>query len=625
VGRADADAADAVRIDIFQNRGLKGGDMSRRFGARGRAATMLVLAGLLLTALLGSATPALGAQQSILRIAQVAAPDSLNPFATYAAFFPQAWIYDPLVGVDAQRHTDRRGFAQSWSVSSDGLTWTFKIWPNMKWSDGQPATAQDAYFTYNYIRNSIGKADELNTGWDSTSGFSVISSINVVNSTTLTITTTHPTTWPIDNTTLIVPQHVWQNISYADARSSFKNPPPTVGTGPLIASDWPAAQDEIIFKPNPYFRNGKPKYDEAVFRYFTSSDPMVQSLESGGLDYAYGLTPAQALSVKGLKNVKLDKVKIEQQDYMAFNTASGTGAGSTAALTDPAFRDAVGYAIDLNAIVSRGYDGFADVGAGPIIPLSPYFTNLADIKRHFSLATAQQKLDAAGYKLDGSGVRVDKQGHEIRLNMITGTPSGMNPVPDAVPELIVGWLGQIGIPVTVTHLDSGAMYAKTNDPSGGGGGWDLAVAGRWYSPDPTTLLSIASGPASGDNNVSYWSNSQYDNLVNQISTTVDKTQLKSLVDQASTIAYQQAPYIFLDYPYNLSGYRTDHFVGWMKPEAAAMWSYAPWDRLSPINVAASSSQSGAPIAAIVIGIVIVLIVVGIVLLIVMRRRTYEVE
>lgn len=584
----------------------------------------LVLSCLLLALGAGATTmPALAAQTQILRIGQVAAPDSLNPFATFAAFYPMTWIYDMLVGVDAQRHNDRLGFAKSWSVSSDGLTWTFDLWPGLKWSDGQPATADDVVFTYNYIRTSAGNANELNTGWDNTAGFDVISSITATNATTVTIVTKHPTTWPIDNTNFILPKHIWQAISYADARGPFKNPPPTVGTGPMIATDWQASQNFFQFKPNPYFRGGQPAWSTAVFQYYSSSDPEVQSLEAGTLDYAFGITPTQWFALKGHKNVALDKIRIEQQDYMAFNTAAGTGHGSTTALQDAAFRDAVGYAIDVNSIASKGYQGLAVPGVGPIVPVSKYYTDLKGITRAFNLDTAKQKLDAAGYTLDGSGVRRDKQGKEIRLNLITGTPSGMDEIPLAVVELVVGWLGQIGIPVTVTHLDSGAIYNKTSDPSTGGGGWDLTIAGRWYSPDPFTQLSIASGPAAGDNNVSYWSDPQYNSLVQQISQTVDATTTQTLVNQASALVYQNAPYIFLDYPYFLGAYRTDHFTGWMSPEAASMWSYAPWDRLEPAGASTTTANSSSTVA--IVGAVIVLVILVVVGVVIARRRRHPIE
>ncbi|TIN04231.1 MAG: ABC transporter, partial [Mesorhizobium sp.] len=112
---------------------------------------------------------------------------------------------------------------KEWSVGEDNLTWTFKIWPDLKWSDGKPATAQDAAFTYNYLRDSMGKPDELNVGWNNTSGLEHVKSITAVDDGTLQIVTKVPTRWPIDNTTMIVPEHIWKDISYADARGTFPN------------------------------------------------------------------------------------------------------------------------------------------------------------------------------------------------------------------------------------------------------------------------------------------------------------------------------------------------------------------------------------------------------------------
>ncbi|RVP81421.1 ABC transporter substrate-binding protein, partial [Sinorhizobium meliloti] len=99
--------------------------------------------------LLMSSTALASCGDHVAQIAGILAPDTMNPFATWSSFWPTTFTYDFLVGVDAQRHSDRKGFAEEWSVAEDSLTWTFKIWPGMKWSDGKPATARDAAFTYN--------------------------------------------------------------------------------------------------------------------------------------------------------------------------------------------------------------------------------------------------------------------------------------------------------------------------------------------------------------------------------------------------------------------------------------------------------------------------------------------
>ncbi|MES0076871.1 peptide ABC transporter substrate-binding protein [Mesorhizobium sp. M0058] len=517
----------------------------------------------------------------IVRIGYMVAPDSLNPFATWSSVAPLIYTFDFLVGVDAQRHEDRKGFAKSWSVADDNLTWTFNIWPSMKWSDGEPATARDAAFTYNYLRDSIGKPDELNAGWNSTDGMENVESIKAIDDETLQIVTKAPTRWPIDNLIMIIPEHIWKAVSYSDARRTFRNDPPLVGTGPMVISEFQQGQF-VRCTPNPYFRGGKPAAGMVMF-FFNSFDPMVQGLKSGELDYG-NLTAAQWTSLSEDSNIVVGQHGTESRSYLAFNTASGQGKGSTKALLDPAFRDAIGYAIDQKAIVDRAYRGHADPGIGLVMPVAAeYYSDLAEIRRHFDLDEAGRRLDAAGYRnRNGDGIREDKEGNPLQLEMITGTLSGTDEIPTAVMQLITGWLGQAGIPVSVTQLDPGALSARTKAPADGGGGWDLLLASNWPSPTPDGLLSLGK---SGDHvNRSYWTDEKFEALVSQIAVTVELKKSQELVDQAARLIYTDAPYIILTYPYLLEAHRTDRFQGWGKDDAiSAGWSYFPFDRLEPIR------------------------------------------
>ncbi|RWF90795.1 ABC transporter substrate-binding protein [Mesorhizobium sp.] len=542
--------------------------------------------------LVASATPwvlnsravaASSCDDQIVRMGAIVAPDTLNPFASWSNFWPLAYTYDWLVGVDAQRHDDRKGFAKSWSVADDNLTWTFKIWPGMKWSDGKPATARDAAFTYNYLRNSIGKPDELNAGFNNISGLDKIQSITALDDETLQIVTKVPTRLAFDNYTMIVPEHIWKDVSYADARGAFRNDPPLVGTGPMIVSEFQQGQFARLI-PNPHFRTGQPKTAGMVFHFFTTADPIAQGLKSGALDYGISLTAAQWADLSGNPDIVVGEARVEQRDYLAFNTASGQGAGSTKALQDSAFRDAIGYAIDQKAIVERAYRGHADPGVGLVMPVvADFYSDLSDIRRHFDLAEAARRLDAAGYRdKNGDGVREDKEGNSFQLELITGTSSGVLEMPIAAVQLIAGWLGRIGVPVSVTQLDSGALNARTAAPAKGGGGWDLLVQGGWRGPNASDLLVLGKSTDSADSsNTSYWSNEKFDQLVSEVETTVGLKKTQELVDQAARLIYAEAPYIMLAYPLLLDARRKDCFQGWPKDSGTSQ-GYYPFDRVRPV-------------------------------------------
>lgn len=519
----------------------------------------------------------------IVRIAALFQPDSMNPFATWASSWPTTFTYDTLVGVDPQRHSDRKGFAKEWSVADDELTWTFKIWPGMKWSDGQPATARDAAFTYNYLRGSMGKPDELNIGFNNTDGMDNVASITALDDETLQIVTRKPTRWPVDNFILIVPEHIWKDISYADARGTFRNDPPLVGTGPMIVAEFQQGQF-VRFAPNEFFRTGKPGTAGMILNTFSTADPIAQGLKSGNLDYGLNLSAAQWDELSKDSNIAVGQQRIEQRNYLAFNTLAADGAGSTKALQDPQFRDAIGYAIDQKAIVDRAFRGHADPGVGLAMPIATdYYSELNDIRRHVDLAEAARRLDAAGYRdTNGDGIREDKEGNSFQLELITGNPSGNIEMPIAAVQLIAGWLGQIGIPVSVTQLDSGALSARTAAPAKGGGRWDLLVASTWLSPSAHDLLSLGSTKLIGSSNRSYWSDDKFEKLLSEVDVTADVKRSRELVDEAVRLIYAEAPYIMLCYPFVLDAHRKDCFEGWGTEDAVTMWGYFPFDRLRSI-------------------------------------------
>ncbi|RWM75101.1 ABC transporter substrate-binding protein [Mesorhizobium sp.] len=547
-----------------------------------RAVVKAVLMGSAMPLILNSRGFAGSCDDHIVRIASTSSPDTMNIFATWSSGWPTYLTYDFLVGPDAQRHDDRKGFAKEWSVADDKLTWTFTIWPGMKWSDGQPATARDAAFTYNYLRDSIGKPDELNIGWNNTDGLQNVESITSLDDDTLQMVTKLPTRWPLDNLTQIVPEHIWKDISYADARSTFRNDPPLVGTGPMIIEEFQQGQF-VRMTPNKYFRTGQPKTSGLIWHFFKSPDLIAQGLKSGSLDYGTFLTAAQWADLSKDPAIVVGESPTEQRNFLAFNTLSGKGAGSTKALQDRAFRDAIGYAIDQRAIVERALRGHADPGIGLVMPsATDFYSELGDIRRHFDLGEARRRLDAAGYRdTNGDGVREDREGNSFQLELITG-PSSNIEIPIAAVQLIAGWLEQIGIPVSVTQLDSGALTARYATPEKGGGGWDLLVADNWLTPAPHDLLILGSSKAIGTMNRSFWTNEKFDKLLSEVEVTVDLEKSKELVDQAVRLIYAEAPYIMLCYPALLEARRKDCFEGWGAQDIMSQWGYFPFDRLRPI-------------------------------------------
>ena len=116
-------------------------------------AALLALAALAVAPIASAEDASPAADLSTFRVGWLLEPDNLNPFVGLLGQDYEIWHlnYDFLVGWDAEDFSPRPEIAESWEVSPDGKTWTFKIRQGVAWQDGQPLTANDVAFTFNYI------------------------------------------------------------------------------------------------------------------------------------------------------------------------------------------------------------------------------------------------------------------------------------------------------------------------------------------------------------------------------------------------------------------------------------------------------------------------------------------
>jgi peptide/nickel transport system substrate-binding protein len=273
-----------------------GGGMPRAVGRLGglgavagvAATTVCLLLGL--AGVAGASSPAPAASASpgatIYRVGALEYIDSLNPFIGYTGVDYAIYHlnYDFLVGFEPQKLQPRPEYAESWSSSADGLTWTFKIRPRMKWQDGQPATARDAAFTFNYIMDNDLSAF---TGY-----LTFVKKVTAPDDTTLVFQLSMPKAVILQMKVPILPEHIWSRVSGKAAGTSFTNGPPVIGSGPYqVIENKHNSYCRLV--PNPEYWGGKPGVDELFFESYQNADTMVQDLKAGTLDAASGVPAAQ--------------------------------------------------------------------------------------------------------------------------------------------------------------------------------------------------------------------------------------------------------------------------------------------------------------------------------------------
>ena len=627
--------------------------LSRRLFSAAAAAALLV--GAVLPA---ASSPARAASPLVLRVGFTTQITSLNPWQIVEEedYEVMTLNYDTLVGWGPDLQP-APGFAQSWTRSADGNTWTFKIRPGMKWSDGEPATAEDARWTMQFQLDALKKDGSVGDGYlDVYPQAAGVTSVSAPDPTTLVVTTNLPNSLILTSYVPILPEHVWSKLDPKAATTSFQNPAPIVGTGPYQVVEYKPGETVRLVRNKDYW--GKQgAADEILMTYFSSEDTMVQALKKGDLDYARSVPAVQFDQLKKDADPHITAVEGVSNTFyeLAFNCYTKPipgGGASTTALQDPAFRDALGYAIDKQALVDKIFGGHATVGDTQLTPqMAEWHTSPpADQLRTFSIDTAKQKLVAAGYLLDSSGRRLDKDSKPIslRLNWPGGTEEGK------AAQLIQAWFAELGIKTTPASVESAKLTQQILPPEydpPGKAQFDLFIWDWVGDTDPYSLLKVLISKEIGASSDSLWSNPQYDQLYEQQLSAPSDAERKTIIDQMQLLFYQQAPYHVLWYPTNLDAYRTDRFGGWnLQPTTTGVPFFgfgstnytlltdanAPTPSPSasggapaPSTPAASASPAtpgsggdsggGVPVALVIGGVGLVAVIAGI--LLVARRRT----
>ncbi len=532
---------------------------ARRTIARRAAAPLLAL-----TLLVPAATPAAAADPVVLTVGTTQDLDSTNPFNTYLVVGYEAFqlTYDLLTNF-AQDTSPGPGFADTWVRSPDKVT--YHIRDGMTWSDGKPATSQDVCFSWGLAMAAI--ADETNIGagyLDPNLVDSGVTKIECPDDSTFVAYTTDQSDRIFQTYIPIMPKHTFGDIDYKQmAEEKFEAP--LVGTGAYQLVEWKTGE-YARFVRNPNYWGPQGFQDEVVLRFFPDNvDGMFQALKNGELDYAHNVNADQFKQLQADPQYATVAGSANGWTQLAFNTY-GTGTGktikdggpSTKALLDPAFRDALGYAVDKQALVDRVLGGFGDLGDTIVPPVLEAWHVTPDVPRTFDIELAKSKLDAAGYKLDGSGNRLDKEGNPIKLRLYA-------PDSDAnyskVAEFVKDWYSQLGIVVSAQVLTSAALGELVLPPPDAKAKYDIELWGWAGNPDPNALLQIFTCDAIGSTSDSQYCNPEFDRLY-ELQLTQAGEERHATLAQIQNLIYDEAPYDVLFYDANLDAYRTDRFAGW---------------------------------------------------------------
>ncbi|WP_412078645.1 ABC transporter substrate-binding protein [Streptomyces xanthophaeus] len=311
-------------------------------------------------------------------------PESLSPLLGYGKD-GNSKIFDGLLTHDADMKLQPALARALPEVSADGRTYTYALRQGVKFSDGEPFSAEDVVFTYRTILDP-------KTNNASKTELDAIESVEARGEDTVVFTLKYPYAPFAERTVLpIAPEHV---AGRQDVNSGEFTTRP-VGTGPYLLTGW-SKGEKLSFKANPGYWGGEPAVKKFTMAVIKDDDVRVTRLRSGELDAAI-LPPNLA------KGFEKDKARTT---YAAktFDYRNVTLPTQHKVTGDVAVRQALDIAVDRGAMVDKLLEGAGKPAYGPVPTGSPWFT--AGTERAYDLDKAWRILDDAGWKTGEDGIRV---------------------------------------------------------------------------------------------------------------------------------------------------------------------------------------------------------------------------
>ena len=439
-------------------------------------------------------------------------------------------IYEGLLQYTGPEMTPAPGLAESWQVSSDHLTYSFKLRNDVKWQDGVPFTAADVKYSIEHaIRPYHVRGDVF---------FGQIDSIETPDPQTVVFKLKVPIPFFLQGfqagTSPMLPKHILEQIDVtsreAVTTSTLTSTQP-VGTGPFMLKEW-VKGDHITLVRNPdYWQKGLPCLDQVVLRVVPDGAARAIAVENGEID----LAPMNALPYPDIERLtKQPQFEISEKGTEGLGTDMWLDLNLRAApLSDVRVRQAISLALDRQAIINVIWYGYGKAARSPIVSTNPFFDkSLKPLA--YDLKKAAALLDEAGYKPDANGVRFEIKQYAL--------PYGEQYV--RLGEYIRQQLRKIGIEVKTQSLDIGGwLKAVFTD-------WDYQMTSTFTDNrnDPTigsqrlfTTADIRKG-ATFTNSMGY-SNPEIDRLFADGALESDPTKRKAIFDQMQQILQADMPVI----------------------------------------------------------------------------------
>jgi peptide/nickel transport system substrate-binding protein len=442
-------------------------------------------------------------------------------FLQSSALLPTTKIFESLLTYDFTL-TPHPNLAESWTVSPDGKTYTFRLRRNVKWHDGKPFSADDVVFTYGeylievhpraravFQRAKVVKTDDHTVEFRLAEPFA-------------------PLIRSFDLCCLIVPAHLYKGT---DFRKNPHNATP-IGTGPFKFKEWKRGEYIHLVRNADYWRAGRPYLDEIFYRFVPDAASRAVALESQQVHLATQ-NDLELLDVTRLSKMPFIEVTTKGWEWgspivwIEMNTRRPP-------FNDKRFRQAVLHALDRTFIRDNVFQGWAKIATGPVHSGSPFYEPNVP-KYGFDPARAEVLLDEMGLRRGSNGVRTTVK--------LLGLPYGE--MWNRAAEYTRQALRKVGIDVVLEPSDAAGWSDRTRN-------WDFEMTMYFLTTMGDPALGVSRTFMSDNQkkgvlftNHSGYANPKVDALFNRAAVAVSDAERKKLYSEVQKMLVEDAAVAWL--------------------------------------------------------------------------------
>jgi oligopeptide transport system substrate-binding protein len=495
--------------------------------------------------LLSSALAASGrasAQEQVLRINNLVEPESLDPGVVTGV--PEhrivSSLFEGLTTTDPRDLSPQPGVARSWTVSRDGLVYTFQL-RDAAWTDGRKVTAHDFVYAWERVLNPksgakyaqqlyyLRNGEEYNRG--KVTDFAQVG-VKALDERTLQVTLRCPTAYFLDLTSFytLYPVPRWAIEAHG---KDWVKPGKIVSNGAFRLASWVPQRELVLEKSPTYWDAGATRLQRVVFIPTDDLNTAYKQFLAGESDWIPSVPPAQIESAR--QRPEFYASPYLGTYYFRFNV-------TRAPTSDPRVRKALSMAVDREAL-TRFVTRAGEVPTSSFVPAMRGYEGARGLA--FDPAAARKLLAEAGYPGGKAFPRVELLYNTLELHRV---------VTQAIQQM---WKEHLGIEVELANVEWKVYLSRQSKLD-----FQISRAG-WIGdyPDPNTFLDLWIG--GGGNNQTGWSARRYDELIARAGCgTPDPKERMRLLAEAEKILVQDEVPIMPLFTYVNKGMLSRKVKGW---------------------------------------------------------------